>query len=103
MVVTLWRMVRELIQGIYLFITGCGIAMPLGRGLSRGRGTAHAHVHGRRIDGGFRPAPPGDGPRRHPLLPKRPPSPFLPPQWRRLIFANGAADVLAALMAKRLT
>lgn len=26
------------------------------------------------------------------LLPKRPPSSFLPPQWRRLIFANGAAD-----------
>jgi TnpA family transposase len=25
-------------------------------------------------------------------LPKRPPSSFLPPQWRRLIFANGAAD-----------
>jgi TnpA family transposase len=26
------------------------------------------------------------------VLPKRPPSSFLPPQWRRLIFANGAAD-----------
>jgi TnpA family transposase len=26
------------------------------------------------------------------LLPKRPPSSFLPPQWRKLIFANGAAD-----------
>jgi TnpA family transposase len=25
-------------------------------------------------------------------LPKRPPSSFLPPQWRKLIFANGAAD-----------
>jgi hypothetical protein len=25
-------------------------------------------------------------------LPKRPPSSFLPPQWRRLIFANGAPD-----------
>jgi TnpA family transposase len=25
-------------------------------------------------------------------LPKRPPSSFLPPQWRRLIFANGVAD-----------
>jgi TnpA family transposase len=25
-------------------------------------------------------------------LPKRPPSSFLPPQWRRLIFATGAAD-----------
>jgi hypothetical protein len=25
-------------------------------------------------------------------LPKRPPSSFLPPQWRRLIFANSAAD-----------
>jgi hypothetical protein len=25
-------------------------------------------------------------------LPKRPPSSFLPPQWRRLIFAGGAAD-----------
>ena len=26
------------------------------------------------------------------VLPKRPPSSFLPPQWRKLIFANGAAD-----------
>ena len=26
------------------------------------------------------------------LLPKRPPSSFLPPQWRKLIFANGATD-----------
>jgi TnpA family transposase len=26
------------------------------------------------------------------VLPKRPPSSFLPPQWRRLIFASGAAD-----------
>jgi len=26
------------------------------------------------------------------MLPKRPPSSFLPPQWRKLIFANGAAD-----------
>ena len=26
------------------------------------------------------------------LLPKRPPSSFLPPQWRKLIFANGAAE-----------
>ena len=41
------------------------------------------------------------------LLPKRPPSSFLPPQWRRLIFANGAADrrlyetaVLATLREK---
>ena len=25
-------------------------------------------------------------------MPKRPPSSFLPPQWRKLIFANGAAD-----------
>jgi hypothetical protein len=25
-------------------------------------------------------------------LPKRPPSSFLPPQWRRLIFANSVAD-----------
>jgi TnpA family transposase len=40
-------------------------------------------------------------------LPKRPPSSFLPPLWRRLIFANGAADrrlyetaVLAALREK---
>ena len=41
------------------------------------------------------------------LLPKRPPPSFLPPQWRRLIFANGAADrrlyetaVLATLREK---
>ncbi len=40
-------------------------------------------------------------------LPKRPPSSFLPPQWRRLIFANGSADrrlyetaVLATLREK---
>ena len=26
------------------------------------------------------------------VLPKRPPSSFLPPQWRKLIFASGAAD-----------
>ena len=26
------------------------------------------------------------------VLPKRPPSSFLPPQWRKLIFANGTAD-----------
>ncbi len=26
------------------------------------------------------------------LLPKQPPASFLPPQWRKLIFANGAAD-----------
>lgn len=26
------------------------------------------------------------------VLPKRPPSSFLPPQWRKLIFANGAPD-----------
>jgi hypothetical protein len=26
------------------------------------------------------------------MLPKRPPSSFLPPQWRKLIFANGAAE-----------
>jgi TnpA family transposase len=26
------------------------------------------------------------------VLPKRPPSSFLPPQWRKLIFANGPAD-----------
>ena len=26
------------------------------------------------------------------VLPKRPPSSFLPPQWRKLIFANGEAD-----------
>lgn len=26
------------------------------------------------------------------VLPKRPPSSFLPPQWRKLIFANGAVD-----------
>jgi TnpA family transposase len=26
------------------------------------------------------------------LLPKRPPASFLPPQWRKLIFANGATD-----------
>jgi hypothetical protein len=26
------------------------------------------------------------------VLPKRPPSSFLSPQWRKLIFANGAAD-----------
>jgi len=26
------------------------------------------------------------------VLPKRPPSSFLPPQWRKLIFANGATD-----------
>jgi hypothetical protein len=26
------------------------------------------------------------------MLPNRPPSSFLPPQWRKLIFANGAAD-----------
>src|ERR1700749_1381650 len=25
-------------------------------------------------------------------LPNRPPSSFLPPQWRRLVFANGVAD-----------
>ena len=25
-------------------------------------------------------------------LPKRPPASFLPPKWRKLIFANGAAD-----------
>jgi len=31
----------------------------------------------------------GDGTR---ALPKRPPSSFLPPQWRKLIFANGAPD-----------
>ena len=41
------------------------------------------------------------------VLPKRSPSSFLPPQWRRLIFANGAADrrlyetaVLATLREK---
>jgi len=30
-----------------------------------------------------------DGPR---ALPKRPPASFLPPKWRKLVFANGAAD-----------
>lgn len=27
-----------------------------------------------------------------PALPKRPPASFLPSKWRKLIFANGAAD-----------
>jgi hypothetical protein len=42
------------------------------------------------------------------VLPKRPPASFLPAKWRKLIFANGAADrrlyevaVLATLRERR--